>query len=129
VEAALISGEMPLRFAAVRTGRKPHFEPVAAHLGWLLVLVALSSGVEAEAGETAFRAGLLVVGAGLAAVAFRHRRFSLFGMGVVAAYVGLSAIVVAAISNDLAGFLWFSVTGIVVLVGLLVAHHAIRAKA
>ena len=111
----------------VRSERKAHFEPVAAHLGWLLVLGAILSGIgESGAAGTAFRLGLLVVGAGLAAFAFRLGRFPLFGMGLVAAYIGLSALVVTEVHEELLAFLWFAGTGVVVLVCLLVAHKALR---
>jgi hypothetical protein len=113
----------------VRSERKGHFEPVAAHLGWLLVLGAIFSGIaEDGAAGTTFSLGLLVVGAGLAAGAFRLGRFPLFGMGLVAAYVGLSALVLKAVREDLLVFLWFTGTGIAVLVCLLVAHKALRGR-
>ena len=69
-------GEGPLRLQAVitgllfvglglvlvRTGKKAHFEPLCLHLGWLLILGAILSGIgEGESG-TAFRLALLVVG-------------------------------------------------------------------
>ena len=116
-----------LGFGLVRSGRKAHFEPVAAHLGWLLVLVALLSGV-AERGSagTSFRVVLFVVGAALAAAALARGRFPLFGMGLVAAYVGLSALVVTAVPDAFFGFVWFAGTGTAVLVGLLVAYRSTR---
>jgi hypothetical protein len=109
--------------------RKAHFEPVAAYLGWLLILGAILSGIDDGGAESAFRAGLFVIGAGLAALAFRGGRFPLFGMGLVAAYIGLSALVVDNVQGPAIGYLWFAATGIAVLVGLLVAHHAIRGRA
>jgi hypothetical protein len=119
-----------LGYALVRSGRKAHFEPVAAHLGWLLVLGALLTGVgESGAEGSGFRLALLVIGAGLAVLAFRRGRFALFGMGLVAAYIGLSAVVVDASPDAALTFLWFSFTGIGVLVGLLLANRAIRGRA
>ena len=118
-----------LGYVLVRSDRKGHFEPVAAYLGWLLVLGAIFSGIgEDGAAGTTFSLGLLVVGAGLAAGAFRFGRFPLFGMGLVAAYVGLSALVLTAVSEELLIFLWFTGTGIAVLVCLLVAHKALRGR-
>jgi hypothetical protein len=49
-------------------------------------------------------------------------------MGLVAAYVGLSALVVSVAPGEL-GFLWFSSTGIAVLVGLLLAQRAMKTRA
>jgi hypothetical protein len=109
--------------------RKAHFEPVATYLGWLLILGALLSGIDDGDADTAFRAGLFVIGGGLAAVAFRGGRFPLFGLGLVAAYIGLSALVVDNVQEAALGFLWFAATGIAVLIGLLVAHQAMRRRA
>ncbi len=117
-----------LGYMLVRSERKGHFEPVAAHLGWLLVLGAILSGIGDGAAGTTFSLGLLVVGAGLAGGAFRFGRFPLFGMGLVAAYVGLSALVLTAVRNELLIFLWFTGTGLAVLVCLLVAHQALRGR-
>ena len=115
-----------LGYGLVRSGRKAHFEPVATHLGWLLILGAVLSGIGDQGGA---RLGLFVVGAGLAAMAFRRGRFPLFGMGLIGAYIGLSALVVAGVRDAFFGFLWFSATGIAVLVGLLMAQRAMRERA
>jgi len=118
-----------LGYTLVRTNRKAHFEPLAAHLGWLLVLAAILSGIGERAAEgAAFQFGLLVVGAGLAVFAFRAGRFPLFGMGLVAAYVGLTALTAPALPDAFLGFLWFIVTGGGVIVALLVAHHKIKSR-
>ncbi len=115
-----------LGYGLVQSGRKAHFEPVATHLGWLLVLSAILAGI---GDQGAARLGLFVVGAGLAALAFWRGRFPLFGMGLIAAYIGLSALVVAGVRDAAFGFLWFSATGIAVLVGLLMAQRAMRERA
>ena len=111
----------------VRFGRKAHFEPVATYLGWLLVLGALLSGITSGGTETAFRLVSFAVGAGLAAIAYRGARFPLFGMGLVTAYIALSALVLDAMDSPLLAYLWFAGTGTAVLVGLLVAHFKLRA--
>src|SRR5260370_35483 len=56
-----------LGFGLARTGRKPHFEPVAVHLGWLLLLGGLAAGMarSSPAGPVSGVA-LLAVAAGLA---------------------------------------------------------------
>ena len=118
-----------LGYALVRTDRKAHFEPLAAHLGWLLILASILSGFGEGGSEgAAFQVGLLVVGAGLAVFAFRAGRFSLFGMGLVAAYIGLIALTVSVFRDPFLGFFWFIVTGGGVLVALLVAHQKIKAR-
>ena len=115
-----------LGYGLVQSGRKAHFEPVATHLGWLLTLSAILAGV---GDQGVARLGLFVVGAGLAALAFWRGRFPLFGMGLIAAYIGLSALVVAGVRDAAFGFLWFSATGIAVLVGLLMVQRAMRERA
>lgn len=118
-----------LGYALVRSDKKAHFEPLCAHLGWLLVLAAILSGIgEGGAVGGGFQLVLLLVGAGLAIFAFLAGRFGLFGMGLVAAYIGLSALFVSVINEPFVGFLWFTTTGILVLVVLLVAHHKIKAR-
>jgi hypothetical protein len=118
-----------LGYALVRTGKKAHFEPLAAHLGWLLVLASILSGIGEGGGVgAAFQLGLLVVGAGLAFFAFRAGRFSLFGVGLVAAYIGLTALAMEVVSDAFLGFLWFTSTGVVSLIVLLLAHQNIKAR-
>jgi hypothetical protein len=115
--------------ALVWLDRKAHFEPVATYLGWTLIFGAMLSGIDGGAAEGAWRLGLLVIGGGLAALAFRAGRFPLFGMGLVAGYVGLCALVVPRLHGLLLAYGWFAATGAAVLAGLLVAHHALRGRA
>jgi hypothetical protein len=118
-----------LGYALVRTDKKAHFEPLAAHLGWLLILVSILSGIgEGGSAGASFQLGLLVVGSGLAVFSFRAGRFSLFGIGLVAAYIGLTALTASALPDAFLGFLWFIATGGGVLVALLVAHQKIKAR-
>jgi hypothetical protein len=117
-----------LGWALVRYRRKAHFEPVATYLGWMLVLAAILSGTGSGEGRGPFRAALFAVGTALALVAFRRGRFPLFGMGVAAAYVGLSALVLTGVHQPIGPFLWFAFTGIAVLAGLLRAQRAIRER-
>lgn len=120
---ALFAG---LGLVLVRARRKAHFEPVAVHLGWLLVLGALGSGM-IESEGLAWAGALLLTGAALAAGAFRVRRFSLFAFGVVAAYAGLSRIALDVLDLDeVFGCFWFSATSILILVGLILAQRRLR---
>jgi len=112
-----------LAAALVRFDRKAHFEPVAIHAGWILILGALMSGLD----DTArFGPLLLVVGAGVAVFAFRRARFSLFVLGVLSAYTGLSALFLRTHPGDAGGALWFAVTSLAVLAGLLTVHRRLR---
>jgi hypothetical protein len=116
-----------LGLALARTGRKAHFEPVAANLGWLLVLGGIGSGMFAS-GSTglAWSGALVLVGAGLAAGAFRARRFPLFAYGVLAAYAGLSYLVIDGLDLEMMGCFWFSITSLLLILGLLFAQRRMR---
>jgi len=120
-----------LGLALARARRKAHFEPVAVHLGWLLILGGLVSGI-AEAGRAglAWSAALLLVGTGLAAGAFLRRRFPLFAMGVLAAYVGLSRLAIELLGlREELGCLWLAVTSILLILGLLAAQRRMKEPA
>ena len=92
-----------LGYVLKRTGRKAHFEPLAVTLGWLLLLGGLGSGMSEPASWAGWGIALLLVSAGLAAGAYRARRFPLFAFGVVAAYVALSRMALEGIA---AGIAW-----------------------
>jgi hypothetical protein len=113
-----------LAAAVVRLDRKAHFEPVAVHAGWILILGALTSGL---GGDTlAFGLLLLLVGAGVGLFAFRRARFSLFVLGVLAGYTGVSALFLRTHPGDAGGALWFALTSLAVLAGLLAAHRRLK---
>jgi hypothetical protein len=68
--------------------KKLHFEPVAAHLGWLLLLAALFSGAWLE-DSALYSLALLACSAGLTLYSYRNRLFSFFTMGAIGLYLGL----------------------------------------
>jgi len=112
-----------------RRGFKAHFEPVAIHLGWLLVLGALVAGL----GEDGFKVRLyqlavLLVGAGLALYAAWRRRFPLFAIGVAGAYIGVTALVLHAAPGEL-WIYWFAFTPLGLLAALLFAHRFLKVEA
>jgi hypothetical protein len=121
---ALFAG---LGLALEQTGRKAHFEPVAVTLGWLLILGALASGMDAEVWWP-WTVALLLAGLGLALGAFRVRRFPLFAFGVVAAYAALSRLVLES-TGDTLGCFWFFITPIPVIVGLILAQRRLKEPA
>lgn len=112
-----------LGFALKRTGFKAHFEPVAVHLGWLLVLGGLASGL-GEVEWPAWAVALVLVGAGLAAGAFRFRRFPLFAYGVIGGYVGLSRFIFA--GDETLGCFWISASALVIVLGLVFAQRRMK---
>jgi len=111
-----------LGFVLKRTGRKAHFEPVAVTLGWLLILGGMASGLA----SLSWAAALLLAGAGLAAGAYRFRRFSLFAFGVIAAYVALSRLALQGVAAEFLSCAWFFVTPLLVIAGLIVAQRRMR---
>ena len=114
-----------LGFVLARTGRKAHFEPVATHLGWLLVLLALGSGMDAR-GWPAWSVALGVTGFGLCCATFLLRRFPLFAFGVLAAYAGLTRIALEEVSSWELGCFWFFFTPLLVIGALVLAQRRMR---
>jgi hypothetical protein len=104
---------------------KPHFEPVAAHLGWLLLLGTAASGLGGAAGRP-WALVLIALAAVAGFVGHRQQRFSLMAIGLVAAYVGVSALAVRALQRDGLVFWWFSLTPLAVVVLLFAAHRSLK---
>ena len=91
--------------------RKPHFTPVAVHLGWLLILGALVSGGSENGPEGMIYVLMLVLtGSGLSWHAFRKRRFALFAFGVFAVYIGMSQLVLKSSLDSFEYLSWFVVS-------------------
>lgn len=110
---------------ALHTRRKPHFEPVLVHFGWLLILAALLL----DAGKGAEALLLAAVGAGLAWWAYRRRRFGLFAMGLLAAYVGVTSRVLDVLGGvDVLVFGWFVLSAIALLAALIAVHGRTRGE-
>jgi hypothetical protein len=108
--------------------RKAHFEPVATHLGWLLLLGAVGSALGTANGPR-FALVLIALAAVLAALAHRQRRFSLIAIAVLAAYAGVSALALLALGGDVAVFWWFAVTPLWVVALLFIAHRYVQEPA
>jgi hypothetical protein len=72
---------------------------------------------------------LLLVSAGLAAGAYRARRFPLFAFGVVAAYVALSRLALEGLKLETLGCFWFFVTPLLVIAGLILAQRRMKEPA
>ena len=115
-----------LGFALKKGDRKAHFEPVAVHLGWLLILAGLASGLGESGRWTLYAAGLLLCGTALAAGAYRYRRFPLFAFGVIAGYAALSRIILEAGDIAVLGCFWFFLSALLLLFGLIVAQRRMR---
>lgn len=110
-----------------RRRRKPHFEPVAVHLGWLLALGGVAGGAFASGAEgVTWALGLLVAGGLLALHAYRGRRFALFALAAFAVYVGASRIAIDAVHDLVFGCGWFALSGLAMVVLLWRVHRSLR---
>ena len=84
------------------TNRKAHFEPIAVHLGWLLILAALVSAAPLPGAEGILCTILLfTAGAALAWRALYTRRFVLFAFGLLGSYIAASIVAVEFIDTPL----------------------------
>ena len=102
---------------------KPHFEPTAVHLGWLLTLQAIAWGIDRGPLAVPHRLALLLVGGTLAFFAWHGARFALFVFGVLAAYLGLMAMVTDAVDDTEAVLLLVALSAIGLLFGLAALHR------
>lgn len=115
-----------LGLVLAKTDRKAHFEPVAVHLGWLLILGALASGMDEER-WLAWTLALLFTGGALAAGAYATRRFPLFAFGVLGAYAALTRLAFGGGIDDFTlGCFWFFATPILVIFGLIMAQRRMK---
>ena len=116
-------------YLLLRSRRKPHFEPVAAHMGWLLLLGGLGAGmVESQTGAwwPPWTLALLTVASALAWMATRARRFWLFAIGLVGAYAALSRFVVEAFTGETGRETWFLGSSVALVVILFTTRHRIQ---
>ena len=111
-----------LAWALRHSGRKRHFEPVAAVLGWLLILGAQMSGMGTNPGWP-WALALFMTGTALAAHSVWRRRFGLFSLGALAGYAGLSYLVLRVVRDPFLGCGWFFATGALVVAGLVLAQR------
>ena len=111
----------------LRTGRKPHFEPIAIHLGWLLILGALVSGGWAQGPKgIAYITLLTATGAGLAWHSFQKQHFSLFSFGVFAVFIALNELVIKSRLDFVFESLLVSGMAIVLIALLWKAHRTMK---
>lgn len=80
---------LALGFLLTRTGFKAHFEPIAIHFGCIAILYGLASGAFEGEHELLQALLLLAAAAALVAYAWRARRFLLFALGVMGAFVAV----------------------------------------
>jgi len=111
----------------LRTGRKSHFEPVAVHLGWLLILGALVSGHRTEGlKDIAYITLLSATGIGLAWHSLQKHRFPLFSFGVFAVFIALNELVIRSQLDFVLKSLLASGTAIVLISLLWKVHRRMK---
>jgi hypothetical protein len=109
---------------------KPHFEAVATHLGVFLALGALLSGSGPETGEElGYTLALLIVAFVLAIAAAAWRRYSLFVLGTLGAYIAFAILVVRARPGDELLTLILAVTSLSLVAGLVSLRKRFRESA
>lgn len=112
-----------------RTGRKPHFEPAAVHIGWICILSALVSGIgTGTVKELIFAIVLLFAGVGLVTYAATRRRFSLAAMGLVASYIGTSVLFLSLEAEGAANALFFLISSTGLLWLLFYLNRKLKVK-
>lgn len=114
----------------LHTGRKPHFEPVAIHLGWFLVLAAMvSGGPQRGIMGMAYIVMLAAAASFLARFAVRARRFGLFAFGIFGLYIALTELVFKAGLEFELEMLWVALTSLILMVLLWKAQRKLKDSA
>lgn len=103
----------------IRREVKVHFEPVAAHVGWFLILQSVAWGM----GDGFQRLALIAVGGGLAWHAWRYGRFALFVFGVLAAYVAIVVTISVVLDEPFLVMMLTSGSSLFLLFGLIALHR------
>ncbi len=102
---------------------KAHFEPAAAHLGWLLILQAIAWGIDNGPVAVQHRFALVAVGTSLAWFSWRAGRFALFVFGVLAAYLGFMVGLADVVGDATAILFLVGVSAMVLVFGLAALHR------
>jgi hypothetical protein len=122
---ALVCG-LAFTFLGRELGRrrmKAHFEPAAAHLGWLLILQAIAWGIGSGPTKWLHRVALVGVGTGLAWFSWRGARFTLFVFGVIATYLGFMVGLADAVDDATAILFLVGMSSIALVFGLAAVHR------
>lgn len=109
-----------------RLDRKAHFEPAAAHAGWFLLLAALASGIDNDLPGAVHASLLLATGGLLGFLAWRGRRFSLFALGAIGAWVGFQGLVAVHLGFGTFDCLWWTGTSLGMLWLLRTAQRRLK---
>jgi hypothetical protein len=112
-----------------RRNLKKHFEPTATHLGWLLILQAIAWGIDNGPVAAQHRVALMAIGSGLAWFSWRGRRFGLFVLGILAAYLGFMVALSDAVDDGTAILFLVGISAIALVFGLAAIHRRFAREA
>jgi hypothetical protein len=119
-----------LGYFLVKTGRKAHFEPASAYLGWLLILGALLSGtMDSGSAENSYIALLAITSAALSWYSFRKQRFVLFVFGVLGVYIALIEWVFKFRLRDVADLFLVGLLSVALMAVLWKVHRKLKEAA
>jgi len=112
---------------------KPHFEPAASWLGWLLVLGALAMRLEVNEGRVMTATSLVGCGAILAWFSWDERSLGRYALGIGGAALGVAGLALdviyrAGLGANVALLVVVLLAGAVITL-ILRAHRALRATA
>jgi hypothetical protein len=107
----------------VRKRFKAHFEPTAAHLGFLLILQSIAWGLWDGPTAAPHRLALMATGGGLAWASWRGARFALFVFGVLGAYFALMVTVADIVEDPTAILFLTGLSAITLVFGLAALHR------
>ncbi len=113
---------------SARTKRKPHFEPVWANLGLLLLFGGLLSGALGDGDWMIWEIPLLLASAAAVAAGLRYGRELYLAEGVLAGYVGVLRIILHPLKDDVTVLAVVTVSGAAVLFLLLALHRIVKAR-
>jgi hypothetical protein len=119
-----------LGLALRRFDRKAHFEPLTTFLGALATLAGLGLyALDPDGPWIAWALVFLVAAATIAGLALRYRRFGLFALGAVAAYMAVTRLAFEITREPMLGCLWFSGSSVGMILMLFFVQRRFRAVA
>lgn len=114
-------------YALVRSDRKAHFEPVSTFLGVLAAGLAFASGLGVASVWPLWSVALAVLGLGVTRFAFVKRRLTLFALGALGVYAGVTRFLVEIPGAAYFGCFWFAGTTVGAIALLILVHRRFRA--
>jgi len=103
-----------------RQGIKPHFLETYVHIGANVIMLATVSGVLEPGIGWLYLAALLSLSAAAIYIGIRFNRFAFVAYGTLYGYAGVSARLLESIGGPTMAMLYFIVTGMIIVIGLVV---------